>query len=232
MKVVTWNCAMAFHKKSSLLFALGGDVMVVQECSKKSIDQIATIEGLTAAWFGKNPNKGMAVICNGPWHISDSKDFGLTWAAHIKITGPFNLDLYPVWACAGSSYDNRYIRQVHLLLDQLEKIGIGQRAALLGDFNSNVLWDKNYRGCGHSSAVKRLAALGLHSAYHRYHGEEQGKEARPTLAFRKDRTKAYHIDYIFLSQTLLSTMSDFSVGSFDDWIKHSDHVPLIVNLVA
>lgn len=60
MKLVTWNCAMAFHKKSSLLFSLGANVMVIQECSQKSIEQIASVEGFTAAWFGSNPNKGIA----------------------------------------------------------------------------------------------------------------------------------------------------------------------------
>ena len=232
MKLVTWNCAMAFHKKSSLLFSLDANVMVIQECSQKSIEQIASFDGFTTVWFGNNPNKGMAVICRAPWRIDASKDFQLTWAANVKISGPLDLDLYAVWACAGRSYDDRYIRQVHLLLDQLERTGVGESTALIGDFNSNAIWDNKYKEHGHSAAVKRLADLGLKSAYHDFHKEAYGEETRPTLAFRKSRTQTYHIDYVFLDQSLLKAMSSFAVGSFDDWIAHSDHVPLLVGLVA
>ena len=222
---------MAFHKKFGLLLDLGADLTVVQECSRKSIEQIGAVEAFSALWVGRNPNKGMGIICKTPWRISTSRDFGLTWAANIKVTGPSDIDLYAIWACKGDRYENRYIRQVHLLLDQIEKVGMGENIALMGDFNSSALWDLDYRGRGHSAAVKRLSELGLQSAYHSHYNEEQGKETRPTLCFRKQRDQVYHIDYVFLSQSLLQAMQLVSVGSFDNWIVHSDHVPLIVDFL-
>ena len=38
MRIVTWNCSMAFYKKRHLLDALLPDVAVIQEVSKKDIE--------------------------------------------------------------------------------------------------------------------------------------------------------------------------------------------------
>ncbi len=45
-----------------------------------------------------------------------------------------------------------------------------------------------------------------------------------------NETKAYHIDYAFVSKSLMSSVSDVRLGTYADWVKTklSDHVPLSV----
>ena len=228
MKLVTWNCYMALQKKLDALLASNGDVMVIQECSKKSIDLINNMKNFSAKWIGTNLNKGLGLIVKHPFKIDSFKDMNLTWAFEARISGPLEFELYGVWACAGSSYDNRYIRQVHLLIDLLEKKVLDDNTIVMGDFNSNAIWDKKYRGRGHSEAVDRLAALELKSAYHSHFNIAQGQEKHPTLFLQKNSKKRYHIDYIFLSENLLNALSSLSVGKESDWLKLSDHMPLVV----
>ncbi len=38
MRIVTWNCQMAFDKKLDAFLGLHADVAVVQECSEKSAE--------------------------------------------------------------------------------------------------------------------------------------------------------------------------------------------------
>ena len=69
----------------------------------------------------------------------------------------------------------------------------------------------------------------MHSLYHSTFGEEQGKEQQKTFfMYRKQDPKCqFHIDYAFLSSDLIDPASDsISIGTFGEWIQHSDHVPL------
>jgi exonuclease III len=221
---------MALDKKFDFISTLGGDVLVIQECSRKSIDRIKEYEGYGAFWYGENKNKGLGIIARSPWKITEPREFGLQWIAASRITGPISLDVIGVWACGKQDYEKRYIRQVHGLIDVLEKSGLSENTILLGDFNSNSVWDKNYNSHGHTSAVARLHDLGLFSAYHGYFGEKQGSEISPTLYFRKQRSAGYHIDYIFMTTPLLESLKSVMIGSHDDWILHSDHMPLFADI--
>ena len=42
--------------------------------------------------------------------------------------------------------------------------------------------------------------------------------------------KSYHIDYCFISEDQVNKLKSVEVGEFDEWIKYSDHVPLMVDL--
>ncbi len=221
---------MALQKKLHILDELDGDIVVLQECSKKSIEFLNVASPGCAIWIGKNLHKGLGVIVRQPLKITQFEDLGLTWAAKVKITGSIDLEVFAVWACASEQYDNRYIRQVHLLIDRIENTRPATNSVLIGDLNSNSIWDNKYRGRGHSSAVQRLGELGLTSAYHAFCNEAQGSEKSPTLFLRKQRKMPYHIDYVFLSESLAKSMRSVTVGSHDDWIRHSDHMPLIVEL--
>jgi exodeoxyribonuclease III len=68
LRIVTWNCGMALARKAPSLLALNPDIAVVQECSKKSVDDLHS-HGLCGLWFGANPSKGLAVFCSKelPW---------------------------------------------------------------------------------------------------------------------------------------------------------------------
>jgi len=102
---------------------------------------------------------------------------------------------------------------------------------MLGDFNSNSIWDSEYpRTLNHSALVSRLDALGMVSAYHAYHDEEHGAETRPTFFLYRHENRPYHIDFAFLPKTWRDHIRNVDLGTFSDWSGHSDHVPLTVDL--
>jgi len=230
MKLVTWNCAMALHKKHEKLLTLEADIMVIQECSRKFIRQINRAEGWSSSWFGKNPNKGLGVLVKAPWIIREAQALKVKWIAKLVIDGPTPIDLFPVWACWSDRRSEDYIGQVHRLLDILERTRPSISTIIVGDFNSNSIWDGGSRINDHSAAAGRLRKLGMASAYHAFFKHAQGAERYPTLWFRKNKKAIYHIDYAFLSRRLLSKLGRVVVGRHKDWISFSDHAPLLVEL--
>jgi exodeoxyribonuclease-3 len=230
MKLVTWNCQMGLQKKFQKLLALDADINVIQECARPYIEQMNRSEGWSSAWFGKNPNKGLGVLVRDPWTIREAQKLKPKWAGKLVIDGPARIELFPVWACQGDIHAARYIGQVHLLLDMIERTALSPYAIVVGDFNSNSIWDDEHRLNSHSAAVDRFRKLGLDSAYHVFSGDRQGAERHPTFWFRKNEKTVFHIDYAFLSRPLLSELKGVVVGHCSDWLSSSDHAPVLVDL--
>lgn len=99
---------------------------------------------------------------------------------------------------------------------------------LIGDFNSNVIWDyKKHKLGNHSLVVKELEDKGIFSTYHSHHNQLQGKEQHATFYMHRHKNKPYHIDYCFASADMIEHLKSVEIGDYDYWIKYSDHVPLI-----
>ena len=127
----------------------------------------------------------------------------------------------------------RYIRAVATTIDMYPEIFDQGPVVMLGDFNSNMIWDKkkpNY--LNHSSVVERLADRGIVSAYHHARGEPQGKESEATFYLHHDVSKPFHIDYCFLPKAWAERISLVEVGTFQKWDGHSDHRPLLVEIMG
>jgi len=101
---------------------------------------------------------------------------------------------------------------------------------LIGDFNSNKIWDYKDRVGSHSDVVNKLYENNIHSVYHKMNNEEQGKETQPTFYLQRKLEKPYHIDYVFCSNNLLDLIKKIEVGKASDWLGISDHMPIIVEL--
>jgi len=230
LKIVTWNCAMGIQKKREQLLRLAADVIVLQECSKKSLKDFNRGDGWSTAWFGKNKHKGLGVLVRVPWNICEKTLMTPKWAARLVIDGPISIELFPVWACRGERPGEHYIGQVHRLLDLMEQNRISPFAIVAGDFNSNAIWDGQHEINSHSDAVARLRNLGFHSAYHEFFRRAHGQEPHPTLWFRKKKSATYHIDYAFLSRRLLSKLTRVTVGHHRRWLAFSDHAPVLIEL--
>lgn len=223
---------MALQKKADHLVQLRADIMVVQECSEKSVSALANSTKHQTAWFGTNKNNGIAVITAPNLRTQRAVHLGPTWAVHARLEGSESIDLFAVWACAGTDHLSRYIRQVHLMLDQISSMKLSNNTIVMGDFNSNAIWDPNYyAGRNHTEAVSRMSSLGLESAYHTFNREAQGAETQPTFHFRRKR-EAVYIDYIFLSKLLMSNLKAVNVGKFEEWIHLSDHMPVVVDVAV
>ena len=64
MKIIAWNCNMAFRKKAALVFSLQPDILVIPECEHP--DKLIFVDVLSQPtqilWFGSNQHKGLAII--------------------------------------------------------------------------------------------------------------------------------------------------------------------------
>ena len=107
---------------------------------------------------------------------------------------------------------------------------INKKVIIIGDFNSNSIWDKWDRWWNHSDVINELKELNIISLYHEKFNEKQGKESKPTFYLQRKIEKPYHIDYIFLSQQLINDKTILEIGDKDYWLKNSDHLPLFIDL--
>ena len=99
---------------------------------------------------------------------------------------------------------------------------------LLGDLNSNAIWDRERAVSNHSSVVKLLAEANLVSVYHEYFGETPGRERQSTYFHYRSPQRGYHLDYCFVPKSWLGRLKTVTVGAFDPWCTQSDHTPLLV----
>lgn len=81
----------------------------------------------------------------------------------------------------------------------------------------------------HSAVVEKLAKLNIFSIYHKYLNQEQGIETHPTFFLQRNKNKPYHIDYCFASENIFDMVQNVEVGTYDNWITHSDHAPLMID---
>lgn len=131
--------------------------------------------------------------------------------------------------CRERDPDN--VKGVIRAVDCLRDLIVSQPTVVVGDFNSNKIWDyKRRSGQNHSGLVRNLEDLGLVGAYHRFHDGAQGVETRPTLHLLKQRARPYHIDYCFIPEVWVPYLQSVEVGDYDRWVRFSDHTPLVVNI--
>lgn len=239
MRIVAWNCNMAFHNKFEHLLALKPDIAVISECADRGIvsRKAPTFNPSSWAWIGDDPNKGLGVFTFGAFRgrISPNYRKDFPFIAPIRIDGPTPLNLLAVWACHAkkNSYETqlgplgRAIGAYRPFLEETPVI-------VAGDFNDNVRWDKPNKINKHSTNVEKLSELGLQSAYHCSRGVVQGDEAEPTIYWRDRKLDGprYHIDYCFIPNDWMTLIGNVTIGSFDDWVATglSDHVPLVVDI--
>ena len=120
-----------------------------------------------------------------------------------------------------------YVGRVWAGINYYEK-ALRQSSIVVGDLNSNAIWDKERKVGNHNGVVNFLKEKGLESLYHKKYGVEHGQELHPTFYLYKNETKPYHMDYCFASQDLISQHTDIEVGEYKEWIAWSDHMPIVV----
>ena len=113
-------------------------------------------------------------------------------------------------------------------LDYYSKFLRAHPAVVASDFNANVNWDKESKDHKFGPVDVALRKLGLQSAYHAATGDLPGAETKPTIWFQKNVTKSYHIDYVYVDRRAAGLT--VSVGEAADWLKLSDHAPIIVDI--
>ena len=117
MKIITWNCNMAFRKKADLVLAFEPDILVIQEC--ECIEKLKFNSGgakpTDILWFGNNKHKGLGIFSYGGLKLKalevHNKD--LQMIVPISVTGgEFDFNLFAVWAYNPTDPDGTYVEQV------------------------------------------------------------------------------------------------------------------------
>ena len=226
MRIVTWNaCKGQFNRKSGYLDHLHADVAVIQEIARPT-ESLANV-----LWFGSNPNQGVAVITRPPYTLKQVLQIDSVphWVVPIEIEGPNSFLLFAVWTLGVKP--NPYVCAASTAIESYESWFAGRDVVMLGDFNSNAIWNKYYPvDLNHSAMVKRLDGLGIVSAYHQFRSELHGKETAHTFYLHWNESKRFHIDYCFLPKAWTSRLQSVDIGSYAAWRKSSDHRPLLVEL--
>ncbi len=236
LKIISWNCNMAFRKKYEKVVALKPDLLVIQECENgiKLQSHLESIDYNQLIWYGNNPNKGVAILSFNDLKIEINPNHNPEFEYIIPVDlylGKRKINLFCIWAMPHKTVRaKRYVGQIWGAINYYEK-DLNDDSILIGDFNSNAIWDEKKRVGNHTDVVNFLDKKNIKSIYHNNSGIKHGEEKDPTLFLLKNKEKPYHIDYCFLSNALFSKQTTIEIGKYKEWIKLSDHMPLIVNNV-
>lgn len=225
---------MAFRKKADLILAYKPDIIVIPECEqpekfKFSSDNLYPEDVI---WHGTNLNKGLGVLSysNYRFELLDCHNPDFKNILPIAVSGgSLDFTLFAVWANNPEDKDGQYVTQVWKALNYYQDLLSEKPSILVGDFNSNTIWDKPRRVGNHSTVVEKLETLKIFSTYHKFHNQVQGKEQHPTLYFYRHQDKPYHLDYCFASDVFMDVLENVEVGTYEKWKDYSDHKPIIVD---
>ena len=246
MRVVSWNCNGALRKKTDPIDLLHADILIVQECEdpERSLKTYHQWAG-NYLWKGSSKSKGVGVFARNGVELealSWSREFSIpgvssssaTWNTDelrefisFRVNDKFNA--VAVWTKQSIGGTFGYAGQLWKYLQAHRNDLAADESLVIGDLNSNVQWDRPDRWWNHTDNVRTLKEIGLCSLYHEIHGIEQGNEPDPTLYLQRNLEKPYHIDYVFASK-LLRLGATMDVLQPSEWLKFSDHMPLVVDL--
>ena len=228
---------MAFRKKADYILTYKPDIAIIPEC--ECIEKLKfnpnTPKPTDMLWFGENENKGLGIFSYSNFRFKRRRYHNpeLKMIIPVSVTGGrIDFTLYAVWANNPGDPDGQYVEQVWKAINQYDKKLKKKQTLLIGDFNSNTIWDRKRRVGNHSTVVKRLEERGIHSCYHLHHNQVQGKEQHPTFYLYKHKDKPYHIDYCFASADMADKIESVEIGEHDFWMKYSDHMPVIITFNA
>lgn len=233
MRIVTWNCNGGLWKKFEALSTLEADLFVIQECEdpERSNRESYRNWARNFLWKGDNKNKGIGFFAKKGIILEQLNWSNLYESHEVKYFLPVlvngQIKMLGVWAHSNNSptfgYIGQFWKYLKLNLNNLSE------SIILGDFNSNKIWDRWDRWWNHSDVIKELASIKIKSLYHTFYNEAQGTESMKTYYMYRDKSKGYHIDYIFSSEQYSKKIKSLAIGDLD-WLEHSDHLPLYVDI--
>ena len=232
LSIITWNCNGALRKKFDSLSNLDADIYIIQECEdpERTSDKKYNEWSKNCLWTGDNRHKGLGIFAKEDVKLENLvlESNGLRYFILCRINNDFNI--LAVWAMDNKeNYEARYIGQVWLAINYYKNL-LTDTILIIGDFNSNKIWDYKDRIGTHSNVIQKLAEHKIDSLYHKFYEEAQGEETQPTFYLHKNISKPYHIDYIFGSEEFSKSMKSLTIGKAEQWLRLSDHVPVIVEI--
>ena len=228
---------MKFREDYKIIFPMNPDIVVIPECENiNKIDLGSFSENLTDSyWIGDNESKGLGIFTFNGFKIELYENYNDKYKYILPLIISRENEKYNLIGCWTKKVSGglEYIEQLQHSLDDYNSFLDDKNVIICGDLNSNQYW-VNMGGddLNHQDVVDKLSKKGIHSSYHQFFNEEQGKETTPTFYHYHKEDKPFHIDYCFLSKSLIDRLKKVEIGKYDDWMKYSDHVPLIIDLTT
>ncbi|MFN8487698.1 MAG: hypothetical protein U0350_08915 [Caldilineaceae bacterium] len=234
MRLITWNCQGAFRKKAQYLNALQPTLAVIQECEAPT--KLRFREAIRLPddflWQGDNPDKGVGIFAYGDLRLTLDPAYepAFRHCIPVRISGACELNLLAIWAMGHKQKARSYVGQVYYAVQHYANFIRERPTILIGDFNSNAIWDHERTISNHSAVVKALAEANIASAYHTYFDETHGREKQNTYFHYRSPHRGYHLDYCFVPSAWLPRLQAVTVGPFTPWCAYSDHTPLMIGI--
>jgi len=205
---------------------------VIQECENAEKIVFPDTQPTDVYWYSDGGKKGIGLFSFSDYRFTLKNEFESKFRYIIPVevsSSGQSFTLMAVWAM--NNKENRlarYIGQVWLAIQHYEHL-LEESVILIGDLNSNKIWDYKDRVGNHSDVVKKLETFNICSLYHLLYNQPQGGEKHPTLFMNRKIERPYHVDYCFASSDFIEKVNSFQIGSFTEWSKYSDHCPLIID---
>lgn len=233
MRLVSWNCKGAFHRKSALVEELRPDLLVVPECEElESITQTFGAKPLRSIqWIGDNPRKGLGVFAFGEYSIEVHPAYEPKhrWILPVRVSGPFSFTLLALWTVPHGDAES-YVQPLVEALETYAELQVAGDVIWAGDFNANFRFDAPARRYKFRDFVAALSAKDIHSVYHREKNCAHGEENEKTFYMYHHAEKGHHIDYHFAGRKVRAQPHQLTIGNHEAWHKYSDHVPLTMDV--
>lgn len=220
MKIVSWNCQGKFREKHKIIKSLDADIYVIQECENPLLCNNKEYKKFASNyfWVGDNKNKGLGIFAKDEIKLKKNNwnSYCLRNFLSVKINDKF--DILGIWAC------KPYIEEYYIY----QSINIkkyNNNTIIIGDFNSNKIWDSKHQFRDHSLVVKELKQKKIESIYHYKYNELQGEESINTYYMYRHLDRGYHIDHCF---TNIKNVKNYTVLENLKWLEYSDHMPIIL----
>ena len=229
MKIASWNANMAFRRKKRYLLEYNPDILLIQECEypehSGTWDEFDDWE-----WVGDNKNKGIGIFRQNGYTVERiPEEVPAQYFLPVGIPEVPQLTILNMWAMNNTEqHEKRYIGQLWTALQHYDFVD--EKTVIAGDINWNVQWDESpkYDLVGdYRDVIDTLDQYGLRSVYHEQSGDDYGDESKPTFFMRRKKGRPFHTDHMFLPSSFIDSVSEFDLGSYEDWSEHSDHMPLI-----
>jgi len=234
MRIVTWNCNMALHRKWQRLLTLTPDIAVIPECASPRHASSRETHGAvgSSAWTGKIETKGLGVFAFGDYTVRRLPDLteptDPQFIMPLHVEGPMALGLLAVWAQSETGLRG-YVEGVHQGVHKHDAFLRKADCVVAGDLNSSAAFDNQVGEVNHSTLVRELERKhALVSAYHLHRGEGHGQETMGSFFMYRKAEAPFHLDYLFVPTHW--TIKSVVLGEPNEWLQYSDHCPLVVEV--
>ena len=230
MKIITWNVYGNFREKFKEIIKEDADIYVIPECedpARAKSDEYKEFAGDNYFWIGDSKDKGLGIFAKDNIKLKPIEVIDDEFKNFIPVRVNDSFNLLGVWSMPP------YVEVIHDFFDANTSL-FDENLIMCGDFNSNVIWNKDHRKKDNEGNAKdqtnlnrKLESCNLISAYHKLNNEKQGKESQSTFYLYRHLDKPYHIDYVYAADGIVT---DLKILDAEYWIKLSDHMPVVFEI--